>query len=61
LTKGPIVISVPDTKGRYYMLPIQDMWTNVFANPGARSTGTGAGHFVVVPPRWSGKLPKGVV
>jgi DNA sulfur modification protein DndE len=60
LTREPIVLSVPDTHGRYYLLPMFDAWTNVFASPGARTTGTEAGRFVITGPEWTGPLPAGM-
>ena len=59
LTKEPLIVSTPDTAGRYYLLPMLDMWSDVFASPGWRTTGTKAGNFLVTPPGWTKKVPKG--
>ncbi|MGO9904596.1 MAG: DUF1254 domain-containing protein [Solirubrobacteraceae bacterium] len=60
LTRGPQVIGVPDTHGRYYSIQLIDFWTNPFAYIGYRTTGTEAGAFAITPPGYRGRLPRGV-
>ncbi|MGB7097640.1 MAG: DUF1254 domain-containing protein [Xanthobacteraceae bacterium] len=52
LTKEPMVVSSPDTNGRYFLLPMLDAWTDVFASPGWRTTGTQAQTFLIAPQGW---------
>jgi hypothetical protein len=56
----PWVLSIPDMKGRYFLAPMLDGWTNVFQVPGKRTTGTGAQTYAISGPGWSGALPAGV-
>jgi hypothetical protein len=60
MTKEPMIVSAPNTDGRYYLLPMLDVWTDVFASPGWRTTGTQAGNFLITPPGWSGDVPSGM-
>ena len=45
LTKELLIISAPETVGRYYLLPVLDLGTVVFANSGKRLADTKEGHF----------------
>ena len=56
---GPVLLRVPDTAGRYYVLQFVDAWTNNFAYVGGRATGTEAGTFLLVPSGWQGEVPAG--
>src|SRR5690242_12277128 len=56
---GPVLLRVPDSAGRYYVLQFVDAWTNNFAYVGRRATGTEAGTFLLAPPGWQAKVPAG--
>ncbi len=58
--KEPYILHVPDEHGRYYLMPMLSGWTNVFADPGKRTTGTAAADFAITGPGWKGTLPPGI-
>ena len=60
VSKEPWILSIPDMKDRYFLFPMLDMWTNVFQDPGKRTTGTKAQKYAYTGPGWSGTLPAGV-
>jgi hypothetical protein len=59
LREEPQIVSVPAAEDNYYLLPFYDMWGEVFACPGTRTTGDEAGDFAIVGPSWAGELPAG--
>ena len=60
LTDGPVVLELPDSGGRYYLMPIHDAWTNVITSIGSRTTGNSAQGHLVVGPAWTGEVPEGL-
>jgi len=57
VSKEPMLLHVPDSGGRFYLLQFMDAWTETFADPGKRTTGTGDAWFALVGPGWHGQLP----
>ena len=60
LAKEPVLLHVPDTQGRYYLMQLMDAWTETISSPGKRTTGTGERWFAIVGPGWKGNLPAGM-
>jgi hypothetical protein len=60
LEQEPIVLSVPDTKDRYYVMSVMNMWTDVFGSAGKRTTGMAPGNFLIAGPNWHGTVPEGI-
>ena len=59
VSQEPLLISVPDSGGRYYLLPMLDMWTDVFESTGKRTTGTNAQLLAIAGPRLARRSTRG--
>jgi hypothetical protein len=55
--QGPLVLHVPDTGDRYYVLQFVDAWTNNFAYIGRRATGTAEAQYLLVDGNDQGEVP----
>lgn len=61
LSKGPLVLHVPDFSERYYSIQLTDPADGAdFAYVGKRTTGTLAGDFLITGPNWQGPVPQGM-
>jgi hypothetical protein len=57
LAQEPVLLHVPDTHERYYVMQLLDAWTETFDMPGKRTRGTTEQWFGIVGPAWQGTLP----
>jgi hypothetical protein len=60
MAKGPWVFEMAANDQRYEVMAFMDAWTNVFAAPGTRSTGTAGGQFLLADRNWAGTVPAGL-
>jgi hypothetical protein len=60
LEAEPVVVQVPDFKGRFWVYQLGDQRTDGFAGLGAMY-GSKPGFYLLVGPKWKGAQPKGIV
>lgn len=60
LSRGALVLHVPDFSHRYYSVQLTDPFDVDFAYVGTRATGTQAGSYLVTGPGWKGTVPQGM-
>ena len=60
LSEEPVILTAPDSHGRYYMIEIVDMWNNAFAYAAGKKAGYKGGKYAIVGPGWQGTLPDDV-
>jgi hypothetical protein len=61
LRAEPLVLSVPEIeKSRYYSVQLIDLYTFNYGYMGSRTTGNGAGTYMVAGPNWKGETPAGI-
>jgi hypothetical protein len=60
LKEDAVVLELPDSKGRYVLMPVLDGWSNVVASIGSRTTGTAASTYLIAGPDWADDVPEGM-
>jgi hypothetical protein len=59
LSTEPVVLTLPPSDRRFFMIQCMDAWTNVFADPGIRTLGNAAARYEIVGPDWHGDILAG--
>ena len=61
LRSEPLVLGGPELSNeRYYSIQLIDLYHYTFGHIGSRTTGNGAGHYLVAGPSWTGEAPPNV-
>ena len=60
LEKEPLILSIPDTKGRPIAMRVMNMWTDVFGTAGSRTPEMNAGDYLITGPGWKGSAPANI-
>jgi hypothetical protein len=60
LSAGPVLLTIPPTAGHFFVCEVMDAWTNVFADPGTRTTGSAGQRILFVGPRSRVHAPPGI-
>ena len=60
VSSEPWVFGIPDMGDRYYIMPMLNLYNEVFFVAGTRTTGSSAQEYAITGPGWSGTLPEGV-
>ncbi len=59
LRGGPVVLTVPEVTGRYYVMQFEDLFGYNELFIGSRATGSEAGTYYLMGPTWEGDVPDG--
>lgn len=61
LRAEPFVVHLPEiTKERYYDVQLVDLYSDNYGYMGSRTTGNGAGSYLIAGPGWQGEKPAGI-
>ena len=58
LENEPMILSLPETEGRYKLFSLMNMWTDVFGSIGTRTAGAAGGYYLIAGLSWVGKVPE---
>jgi hypothetical protein len=59
LRSGPMVLTVPEITGRYYVMQFEDLFGCNDLFIGSRATGSAPGSYFLMGPTWEGEIPEG--